>query len=207
MSFLRGPGGWRATTVDRDVGGLEMAHPLNLLKHEHRVIERALRALEGVCVRLEWGQQVAPEALLQLVDFMSAFADSYHHGKEEMHLFPALQRQGIRRHGGALEALEHEHEIESKLASEMRLALQEYRSVDPAARGRFIVAARGYTNHLLSHIDKEDSILFRLADEILDDEDKALLMEGFKQAEEEFGAGANEKYDRLASALEQQWAV
>ena len=184
-----------------------MAYPLNLLKHEHRVIERALRALEGVCVRLEWGQQVAPEALLQLVDFMSAFADSYHHGKEETHLFPALQRQGIQREGGALASLENEHQIESKLASEMRLAIQEYRSVDPAARQRFIEAARRYTNHLLSHIDREDSILFRLADEILDEEDKASLIEGFKQAEKEFGAGASEKYDRIATALEQQWAV
>ena len=137
----------------------------------------------------------------------STFADRYHHGKEETHLFPALERQGIQREGGALAALEHEHQIESKLASEMRLALQEYRSVDTAARERFIVAARRYTNHLLSHIDKEDSILFRLADEILDDEDKASLIEGFKLAEQEFGAGASEKYDRIASALEQQWAV
>jgi hemerythrin-like domain-containing protein len=184
-----------------------MTHPLNLLKHEHRVIERALRALDGICTRLEWGQQVPADVLSQLVDFMSTFADRYHHGKEETHLFPALQKQGIQREGGALAALEHEHQIESRLASEMRLALQEYRSVDPAARERFIVAARGYTKHLLSHIDKEDSILFRLAEEILDDEDKASLIEGFKRAEQEFGAGASENYDRIASALEQQWAV
>jgi hemerythrin-like domain-containing protein len=184
-----------------------MTHPLNLLKHEHRVIERALRALDGVCARLEWGQQVPAEVLSQFVDFISTFADRYHHGKEETHLFPALQRQGIQREGGPLAALEHEHQIESKLASEMRLAIQEYKSVDPAARQRFIDAARRYTNHLLSHIDREDSILFRLADEILDEEDKASLIEGFKLAEEEFGAGAKEKYDRIASALEQQWAV
>ena len=184
-----------------------MTYPLNLLKHEHRVIERALRALDGVCARLEWGQQVPADVLSQLVDFMSTFADGYHHGKEETHLFPALEKQGIQREGGALAALEHEHQIESKLASEMRLALQEYRSVDTAARERFIVAARRYTNHLLSHIDKEDSILFRLAEEILDDEDKTLLIEGFKLAEQEFGAGASENYDRIASALEQQWAV
>jgi hemerythrin-like domain-containing protein len=181
-------------------------HPLHTLKHEHRVIERALRALDGVCTRLEWGQHVPAEVLLQLVDFINTFADRYHHGKEETYLFPALQKEGIPR-DGALASLEHEHQIESNLAAEMRLATEEYRSVDPAARQRFIDAARRYTNHLLGHIEREDSILFMLADEILDEDDKASLREGFKRAEAELGAGASEKYDRIASALEQQWAV
>ncbi|MFY9572632.1 MAG: hemerythrin domain-containing protein, partial [Blastocatellia bacterium] len=72
-----------------------MTHPLHTLKHEHRVIERALRALDGVCARLQWGQQVPAEVLAQLVDFVSTFADRHHHGKEEACLFPVLQRHGI----------------------------------------------------------------------------------------------------------------
>lgn len=35
-----------------------MSEPLHTLKQEHRVIERALHALDGLCIRLEWGDRV-----------------------------------------------------------------------------------------------------------------------------------------------------
>ena len=182
-------------------------HPLHTLKHEHRVIERGLRALGGVCARLEWGQFVPAEVLSQLVYFIRDFADRYHHGKEEAYLFPLLQRAGFVRTGGPLGAIEREHQIESELTREMFRAVEGYAEADPAAIQRFIDSARRYIDHLLSHIDKEDAILLRLADEILDDEDRALLSEGFKQAEAKLGPGANEKYDEIATTLEEKWAL
>lgn len=184
-----------------------MTHPLHTLKHEHRVIERALRALDGVCLRLELGQHVPAEVLSQLVDFISTFADRYHHGKEETYLFPVLQRQGIPHDGGPLGVIEQEHRIESELTAEMRRAIKGYREVDTEARQRFVEAARRYTDHLLGHIDKEDGILLRLADEILDEEDEAALRAGFGKAEAELGAAAREKYEHIASELEHSWAL
>jgi hemerythrin-like domain-containing protein len=181
--------------------------PLHTLKHDHRVIERALRALDGVCARLHWGQHVPAEVLSQLVDFISEFADRYHHGKEEACLFPVLQRHGIVHEGGPLGAIEQEHRIESELTAEMHQAINGYRDVDPEARQRFVEAARRYSDHLLGHIDKEDGILLRLADEILDEGDKASLSESFRQAEASLGAGTYEKYERIASELERSWAL
>lgn len=184
-----------------------MTYPLNVLKHEHRVIERALRALDGVCLRLACGQHVPAEVLSQLVDFISTFADRYHHGKEETYLFPVLQRQGIPHEGGPLGVIQQEHRIESELTAEMRSAIEVYREVDPEARQRFVKAARRYTDHLLGHIDKEEGILLRLADELLDEEDIASLREGFGKAESELGVAVHEKYERIATELEHSWAV
>lgn len=188
-----------------------MTGPLRILKHEHRVIERALRALDGVSTRLQWGQPVPAEVLSQLVEFISTFVDRHHHGKEKAYLFPVLERQLGRRdiapHGGPLDVIELEHAIESELTGDMHRAIGGYKDADPEARQRFVEAARRYTNHLLGHIDKEDGILLRLADEILDEKDKASLVEGFKRAEGELGADACEKYDRMASELERTWAL
>jgi hemerythrin-like domain-containing protein len=183
-----------------------VSHPLYTLRHEHRVIERALRALDGICARLQWGHYVPAEILSQLVEFINTFADRYHHGKEEAYLFPVLRRHGFTQ-SGPLGAIAREHQIENELSTEMQLAIEGYREADPVARQRFVDAARRYSDHLLSHIDKEDAILFRLADEIIDQEDVASLCAGFKQAETELGAGANERYDGIASALERDWAL
>jgi hemerythrin-like domain-containing protein len=183
-----------------------MAEPLHILKHEHRVIERALRALEGVCSRLEWGPSVPQDALSGIVNFLSTFANCYHHGKEETYLFPALERHGITRGTGPLGAMEKEHEIERRLTSEMVLAIQSYRDVDPTSRTRFVAAAHKYMTHLLSHIANEDSILFRIADELLDETEKAALFESFKEAESRLGHSSQD-YDRIAAELEDRWGL
>jgi len=138
---------------------------------------------------------------------MSTFADRHHHRKEEAYLFPVLQRHGFVQNSGPLGAIAREHQIESELSAEMQRAIEGYREADPVARQCFIDAARRYIDHLLSHIDKEDAILLRLAHEILDEEDVASLCAGFRQAETELGAGAIERYDGIASALEREWAL
>src|SRR5215211_464359 len=85
-----------------------MTNPFHILKHEHRVIERALRALDGVCMRLEGGYEVPHSTLYDIAGFISSYADLYHHGKEETCLFPILELRGIPRQGGCLGVIESE---------------------------------------------------------------------------------------------------
>ena len=184
-----------------------MSEPLHILKHEHRVIERALRALDGVCSRLEWGQNVPQDALSALVNFLSTFANRYHHDKEESYLFPALERHGIIRYGGPLGAMEKEHEIERGLTSEMVRAVESYRDIEPTSRTRFVGAARTYMDHLLSHIANEYSILFRIADEVLDETEKAALLKSFKEAESRLAIHSSGECERIAGELESRWGL
>jgi hemerythrin-like domain-containing protein len=184
-----------------------MSGPLHTLKHEHRVIERTLRALDGVCVRLVWGEQVPADVLKRLVDFISGYADGFHHLKEETYLFPALQHHGIQRHGGALGLIEMEHANERGVTEEMRRAIEGYKEIDPNARQRFVEAAHRYSDLLLPHIEHEDSLLFRIADEVLDEEEIKSLSEAFKQAAAELGADRLEVYEKTAAELEETWGI
>lgn len=184
-----------------------MSKPFHILKHEHRVIEQGLRALDGVCMRLEGGNLVPARALLDILDFTTAFADRYHHAKEETVLFPALERRGISREGGPLGAMEHEHRIERGLIGDLREATASYREGDANAATRFVESARTYVRLLVGHIEKEDGILFRLGDEILDEDDKAALSDGFKKFDSDLGGRTTHEFERIASELEEKWAV
>lgn len=184
-----------------------MSTPFHILKHEHRVIERALRAMDGVCSRLEGGTMVPASVLLEIIDFTTTFADGYHHGKEETLLFPALERRGITREGGPLGAMEIEHQIERGLIGDLRLTADLYREGDVIAAKRFTEVARSYLRLLVGHIEKEDGILFRLGEEILDDDDKAALTERFKQADSALGGRTLQDFEKIASELEEEWAI
>ncbi|MFL6216547.1 MAG: hemerythrin domain-containing protein [Blastocatellia bacterium] len=186
---------------------MQMTNPFHTLKHEHRIIERGLRALDGLCLRLEWGSELTPDALSQIVDFTTNFINRFHHDKEEQCLFPLLVEHGISEAGGPLGAMKREHTVEIELTANLSNAIEGCRKGDVGAIKQFVEAAYRYSAHLIGHMQKEEAILFRVADELLDDEEKDELMAGFRRAEATLGAGVYERYEKIATELEKNWAV
>lgn len=182
-----------------------MSLPLHTLKHEHRVIEKALRGLSGICVRLESGDQVPAEVISDILDFVGGFADRYHHGKEEKYLFPTLQ-QGNVLDDEAFDALNQEHEIERVLTAEMDSLLRGLKAGHNLDIQLLAKTALRYIDHLTAHIRHEDSILFRFADELLDESEKEKLNENFTRAAIELGQDEIERYEQIAVRLERDWA-
>lgn len=167
-----------------------------ILMDEHRVIERVLDAMERM---LDEGV-IDREFTLGAVDFIRNFADGCHHAKEEDHLFPALERAGVPREGGPVGCMLHEHEQGRLFVGQMTSSL------DAAVAGRsdaidaFRRAATGYISLLRQHIQKEDNILFVMAERALDCERKKELIAGFERSEEAT-PGKHEKYLALADRL------
>lgn len=183
-----------------------MSKPIEILRREHRVIEGALRTLDGICVKLQRGIEVPPDTLWQLIDFIRTYADGFHHGKEEAHLFPALEKSGVRR-DGLLGMMFEEHEAGRAFIAELGEAAQGYKTGDPRTVRRFVLAAWRYMELLTTHIHKEENVLFVIADETLDDEALALLARAFEMEDVKLGAGLHQKYERIAAELERAWAA
>lgn len=182
-----------------------MSRPTHQLRHEHRVIEQAMRALEGMCFRMRAGSSVPDEELTKLLDFIRNFADGIHHAKEETYLFPALKQIGINGEDGALAFLRSEYRTERELLSELAQAVARYRR-NPAAGENFVEAALQYHSHLIGHMQQEESILFRLAEEMLDDEIKGSLILAFGAKDAETQKIA-QQYELLAEELEKAWSM
>jgi hemerythrin-like domain-containing protein len=177
------------------------------LKNEHRVIERVLDTLEIAADRLENGQPVRPEFFLAATDFIQGFADGCHHQKEEGVLFIRMNEQGMPLNSGPLGIMLAEHELGRQYTRALRSAAVALQSGDASASTRAIENARGYVALLRQHIQKEDNILFPMADRVIPTEQHAAVWEGFEHIEHvETGEGVHEKYLALADALEQEMA-
>jgi hemerythrin-like domain-containing protein len=169
------------------------------------VIGQAMRALEGICVRMRAGGAVPGAELNKLIDFIEGFADGIHHEKEERLLFPALRQAGIPCESGALPFLRDEHEVERRLLGELHLTMEQ-NPRDSASSERFIVAALQYRDHLIGHMQREDSMLFRLAEEMLDDLAIVSLTRALA-AENSEAQPLIQHYELVAEELERAWAV
>ena len=143
------------------------------LRTEHEAILRMLDATEEVANQIERGSPVAAETLSGLLEFLRLFADRCHHGKEEDLLFPLLEQKGMPREGGPIGVMLLEHEQGRALIRRMATAGEAFAGGDADSAGAWAAAARDYAALLRVHIDKENNILFMMAERILTDAEQA----------------------------------
>ena len=174
--------------------------PTAMLSGEHRVIERVLAAVEKLLV-------VPPAQSLshwkKALDFIRNFADECHHLKEEKLLFPAMEAHGIPREGGPIGMMLMEHEEGRSHVRAMRAAIEGLERGESGGVDSLLRYARAYLRLLTEHIQKEDDILFRIADECIPAREQTALLKYFEEHEtRELGAGVHEKYLAIAQELE-----
>jgi hemerythrin-like domain-containing protein len=170
-----------------------------VLKEEHRVIEKVLNALERLAKAAETS---APAEWEKAIDFARNFADKCHHLKEEKLLFPALEERGIPREGGPIGMMLAEHEEGRGYVRAMAAALESAAKDPLASRAILQKKAAAYIRLLREHIQKEDEVLFQMADGVLSSEEQKTLLREFEEHEmKEIGAGFHEKYLKIAQEL------
>jgi hemerythrin-like domain-containing protein len=185
-------------TISAGCGHRHTEKATALLSDEHRVIERVLAVLERLTQ-----QPVAPslDGWKKALDFIRGFADGCHHFKEEKVLFPAMEAHGIPTDGGPIGMMLMEHEEGRGYVRAMAAALEEAHT--DAAKQTLISNAHAYIRLLKEHIQKEDEILFRMADEAISAGEQKDLLRAFEEHEaEEMGQGVHEKYLTIAEELE-----
>lgn len=177
--------------------------PIEILKAEHRLIEKVLEATERMVDRAP----IDRAYFLKAIEFLSQFADGVHHAKEEEELFPALESAGIPHEGGPIGCMLHEHDQGRSFIRGMIAALDAAASGDAGGVWLLQTAVRQYVQLLRQHIQKEDNVLFRIADSALAAEDQQHMFERFEQAEKAGPrAGATARYVALAEELCRQAA-
>lgn len=174
------------------------ARPTDILKAEHRVIERVLTALErfAACDAVDAG------AFYTAIDFLRNFADGCHHAKEEHELFPRLEAAGIPRENGPIGCMLDDHTRGRSLVQQMAESVAAAARGDGAARAALRAAVREYVALLRQHIWKEDHVLFELADRALSGCAQRALVDGFERTEQsDANLGKHARYLRLADEL------
>ena len=99
-----------------------------------------------------------------------------------------------------------EHEIGRSYVRNMSEAAEKYKTGEPMYSSQFADNAEKYIELLTQHIDKEDNILYPIADMQLSEEKQSELIEKFDELEQErIGIGKNEELHDLLHHLEDRY--
>ncbi|MDP2914400.1 MAG: hemerythrin domain-containing protein [Candidatus Aminicenantes bacterium] len=177
--------------------------PTDELKNEHEAIRTMLAIMSEVCDKLDTGRAIEPGHLDEIVEFVQVFADKCHHAKEEGLLFPAMVEAGIPKEGGPIGVMLTEHDLGRAFIRNVKKATPDYKSGDKKAAKAISENARGYAALLDRHIDKEDNILYPMADAHLTASKQAELLKAFERVEREVvGAGKHEQFHAMLQRLQ-----
>jgi hemerythrin-like domain-containing protein len=171
------------------------------LKDEHEGVKIMLNVLERVCQQIEEVGSLDEGHFEGILEFLKGFVDKCHHGKEEELLFPALVSVGVPE-GGPIKVMLHEHEKGRYYIKTMTAAFSIYKTGDKSSLKGIMYNSKGYISLLKDHIERENNVLFPMADSRLSEERQDELFEGFEKIEEErIGAGRHEKFHHSLEKL------
>jgi hemerythrin-like domain-containing protein len=175
-------------------------NPIEKLMAEHQNILKGLDLLERGAVRIERGGDVSPDFFRAAVDFIRNYADKYHHAKEEDILFVHMAEVGFSPEMGPVAVMLYEHNQGRGYVTGLANATEKYASGDKNAAQEIVKNALAFANLLRQHINKEDTILYPMAESALGIAGIDRMRSDFDKVEEE-KAGIEDRYLKMLEAL------
>ncbi|MEE8354364.1 MAG: hemerythrin domain-containing protein [Candidatus Bathyarchaeia archaeon] len=165
--------------------------PMQKLVDEHKLIKRLIaqipRIIEAIDLETEEGRQ----RVLDGIDFIRNYADSYHHAKEEDLLFKYFDED--------TEIIKVMHEDHRNARSRVKNIVE---AVESRNRGAVIENLGAYRELLTDHIRREDDILYPWMDRNISTSQVGKLFSSFSEVDERFG-DAPERYEKFVRELEE----
>jgi hemerythrin-like domain-containing protein len=179
-----------------------MSKAIDVLMHEHRIIEKVLDALKACGHSARQGQSVDRTAVGEFAEFFINFADKCHHGKEEDRLFTVMVEHGFPREEGPIAVMLAEHAMGREHVAVLAQIGRGSGPLNDDERRQLGDHADAYHALLRSHIMKEDNVLYPMASRMLPETVMDRMAEDFETFEREtMGEGTHERYHEMAHRL------
>ncbi len=173
----------------------------DVLMQEHRNIEQVLDALEAFADELARTRRTEKDELSLFVRFIREYADARHHAKEEGVLFRAMVEHGFPSQGGPIPVMLGEHEQGRALVRVLAAHAEQAPPWSEDDLARVVEAARSFAGLLRLHIQKEDRILYPMAERHLPDEVAGQIAEASRRLDATHGPPEEDAFLELAGRL------
>jgi len=150
---------------------------IQILKKEHENILKLADAMEKECEVIASGKKINKKFFEEAVWFIKNYADKFHHSKEEEILFKEMLNDSAQKnlHCNPIEQMLYEHNLGRNFVKDLENGLK------TKNKEKIIENAKAYAQLIRDHIFKEDNILYPMAENILNNKTKKLILEKFEK--------------------------
>ena len=174
--------------------------PIYALMQERRLIERMFPLMRKELLRIKETKEVNSRFIDLAVDFIRAYADRCHHGKEEGILFKELTNKPLsNEHAAVMKSLIEEHVYARKTTGSLEKAIENYRNGNKEAGTDVWKFLNELADFYPKHIEKEDKRFFYPAMEYFSQQEQDVMLDGFWNFDRRL---IHERYVKVLGELE-----
>ena len=158
------------------------------MMQEHELIVEVLASLQAMADKLGAGEEVPRQDIADFGRFFRDFADKCHHGKEEDRLFVKMMEVGFPRDNGPLAVMFSEHDAGRKEVRGLIAIGSGSGPLSSSERAKVLNSVGEFVPLLYAHIQKENNILYPMAQNAIPPEEFKRLDESCKAFDREISA-------------------
>jgi hemerythrin-like domain-containing protein len=136
---------------------------VEMMMQEHELIVEVLASLRAMAETLATGGSIPRQDVADFGRFFRDFADKCHHGKEEDRLFVKMVEAGFPQDSGPIAVMLAEHDAGRQEVRGLVTIGGGTGPLNEAERARVIDCATQFVPLLFAHIQKENNILYPMA--------------------------------------------
>jgi len=163
-----------------EAGGIEVS-PAEDLMREHGVLRRVLMIYDESDRRLDAGQEMPPQDLLDCTGIIRRFIQDYHEKLEEDYLFPRFEKTKVL--VDLVAVLRVQHQVGRRVTDAIRQQAGASALKDAADRAKLAASLRAFARMYRPHAAREDTVLFPALHRILTPKEYDVLGDQFEDKE------------------------
>lgn len=141
---------------------------IKALRAEHRHIATVMQLFLDQLKAIEGGQAVDTHVVYEIMDYMVAWPDRFHHPREDLIYGRAAEiDSGI---ADSVDSLQRDHDQTAKNGREMLNKIERWREGETS--GTVVVkSGRAYIDHMYEHMNSEEKLVFPQIEDVLSAQD------------------------------------
>ena len=181
-----------------------MAKTLNIIRDEHRSIGAILHGMEYLVERVRTRKaKIDPRVFSAMIYYLDTFSERMHHPKEDRYLFTAMRSRGGEA-AAVVADLEKEHAAGGEALKRLEQSLVRYEEGGDKEFPAFAEAVAKFVREYRDHMQKEESVVFPLAQRILSAADWQAIDRAFEENRDPLAAQRDSRdfeklFDRIVN--------
>ena len=181
-----------------------MAKTLNIIRDEHRSISAILHGMEYLVDRVRTRKaKIDPRVFSAMIYYLDTFSERMHHPKEDRYLFKAMRSRGGEA-AAVVADLEREHAAGGEALKRLEQRLVRYEEGGDKEFPAFAEAVAKFVREYRDHMQKEESVVFPLAQRILSTDDWQAIDRAFEENRDPLAAQRDSRdfeklFDRIVN--------
>ena len=167
--------------ANRVIEIMNSKNPVKVLYDEHEIIISAITVSKAAQKLIADKPDVYEKVIIELIAFFRQFADQYHHYKEEIILFPEMNKKNELLEDGVIKEMFNNHEEFRDMLAEIENCLnkKDYANTQ--------VKLNNYCEALLDHIAVENDEVFQMAESLFNEDELEKIYFKFEDCDRDKG--------------------